>query len=55
MLKFFAGTFAIAGLIAASGPLIIHLLNRRRFRRVEWAAMDLLARNLRAARAEAAA
>lgn len=42
MFKFFAGTFAIAGLIAASGPIIIHLLNRRRFRVVEWAAMDFL-------------
>jgi len=42
MFKFFAGTFAIAGLIAATGPIIIHLLNRRRFRVVEWAAMDFL-------------
>lgn len=42
MFKFFAGTFAIAGLIAAAGPIIIHLLNRRRFRVVEWAAMDFL-------------
>ncbi len=42
MLKFFAGSFAIAGLIVASGPIIIHLLNRRRFRVVEWAAMDFL-------------
>lgn len=42
MLKFFAGTFAIAGLIAAAGPIIIHLLNRRRYRVVEWAAMDFL-------------
>ena len=44
MLKFFVGAFAIAGLIAASGPIIIHLLNRRRFRVVEWAAMDFLRR-----------
>ena len=42
MFKFLAGTFAIAGLIAAAGPIIIHLLNRRRFRVVEWAAMDFL-------------
>ena len=42
MFKFFAGSFAIAGLIAASGPIIIHLLNRRRFRVVDWAAMDFL-------------
>ena len=50
MLKFFAGTFAIAGLIAASGPLIIHLLNRRRFRRVEWAAMDFLRKAMQRSR-----
>lgn len=42
MLKFFAGIFAIAGIVAATGPIIIHLLNRRRFRTVEWAAMDFL-------------
>ncbi len=42
MLKFFASAFAVAGLLAATGPIIIHLLNRRRFRVVEWAAMDFL-------------
>lgn len=44
MLKFFVGAFAVAGLVAASGPIIIHLLNRRRFRVVDWAAMDFLRR-----------
>ncbi len=34
--------FAIAGLLAAAGPILIHLLNRRRYRQVEWAAMDFL-------------
>ncbi len=34
--------FAIAGAIFATGPLIIHLLNRRRFRVVHWAAMEFL-------------
>ena len=34
--------FAVAGAIAAAGPVIIHLLNRRRFRVVNWAAMDFL-------------
>ena len=34
--------FALAGAIAAAGPLIIHLLNRRRYRVVHWAAMDFL-------------
>ena len=42
MLSFFAGIFAIAGAAAAAGPVIIHLLNRRRYRVVEWAAMDFL-------------
>jgi hypothetical protein len=34
--------FAVAGAIAAAGPLVIHLLNRRRYRIVHWAAMDFL-------------
>jgi len=42
MLSFDASSFAIAGAIAAAGPIIIHLLNRRRFRTVSWAAMDFL-------------
>ncbi|MDB5384854.1 MAG: hypothetical protein JWM11_500 [Planctomycetaceae bacterium] len=42
MFSFFQSAFAWAGLAAASGPVIIHLLNRRRFRVVEWAAMDFL-------------
>src|SRR5918999_3291993 len=42
MLSFFAGAFAAAGAVAALGPVAIHLLNRRRYRVVEWAAMDFL-------------
>src|SRR6186713_2596509 len=34
--------FAALGALCALGPLIIHLLNRRRFRVVQWAAMDFL-------------
>jgi hypothetical protein len=34
--------FALAGAIAAAGPIVIHLLNRRRFRVISWAAMDFL-------------
>ncbi len=34
--------FALAGMLCACGPLVIHMLNRRRFRRVHWAAMDFL-------------
>lgn len=32
----------IAGAVAISVPIIIHLLNRRRFKEVAWAAMDFL-------------
>src|SRR5688572_9136389 len=42
MLDFTAASFALAGLAAAAGPVIIHLLNRRRFRVIPWAAMDFL-------------
>ncbi len=42
MIDFLAQPFAIAGAIAAAGPILIHLLNRRRFRTVNWAAMDFL-------------
>ncbi|MBC7852054.1 MAG: BatA domain-containing protein, partial [Pirellulaceae bacterium] len=34
--------FLIAGALCALGPIIIHLLNRRRFKVVQWAAMDFL-------------
>ncbi|UUO05427.1 BatA domain-containing protein [Blastopirellula sp. J2-11] len=37
-----ASGFAIAGLLCAAGPIIIHLMNRRRFRTVHWGAMDFL-------------
>ena len=42
MPAFFQVAFALAGLAAAAGPVVIHLLNRRRYRVVEWAAMDFL-------------
>ncbi len=42
MLSFDASSFAIAGAVAAAGPILIHLLNRRRFKTVNWAAMDFL-------------
>ena len=41
-MNFLTTPFAIAGLIATLGPIIIHILNRRRFRVVDWAAMDFL-------------
>lgn len=39
---FAAWHFAVAGFVCASLPVVIHLLNRRRFRVVQWAAMDFL-------------
>jgi hypothetical protein len=41
-LSFTSLPFLIAGAVFASGPIIIHLLNRRRYRVVQWAAMDFL-------------
>lgn len=38
----FVNPLALWGLILASAPIIIHLLNRRRFKVVEWAAMEFL-------------
>ena len=37
-LPFMAGL----GILAIASPIIIHLLNRRRFKIVDWAAMDFL-------------
>jgi len=34
--------FAVAGLIAAAGPVLIHLLNRQRYKTRQWAAMEFL-------------
>jgi hypothetical protein len=46
-LSFLSPAFAVAGLLLASLPIIIHILNRRRFRTVDWAAMDFLLRAMR--------
>lgn len=37
-----AWPFLAAGALCALGPVIIHLLNRRRYKVVQWAAMDFL-------------
>jgi hypothetical protein len=42
MLSFTVWQFAAAGAACAAAPVLIHLLNRRRYRVVEWAAMDFL-------------
>jgi len=34
--------FAVAGALCATVPIVIHLLNRRRYRVVQWAAMEFL-------------
>jgi len=40
----FINPFLLWGLAAAAVPIVIHLLNRRRFRRQRWAAMEWLLR-----------
>lgn len=44
MLTFLPGSqvLALAGLAAAAAPLVIHILNRQRYRLLDWAAMDFL-------------
>ncbi|HVT89139.1 MAG TPA: BatA domain-containing protein [Tepidisphaeraceae bacterium] len=44
---FVTPVFFVAGGLLASIPIIIHILNRRRFKTVEWAAMDFLLKALR--------
>ena len=38
----FLNTFILAGLVAVSFPIIIHLFNRRKAKVVEWGAMKFL-------------
>ena len=38
----FLNPIMLAGIAAISVPIIIHLLNRRRYKVVQWAAMDFL-------------
>src|SRR5262245_34909317 len=40
--SFTASSFFWAGALCATAPIIIHLLNRRRYRVVKWGAMDFL-------------
>ena len=41
MLSLFANPFTmIAGALLISSPIIIHLINRMRYKRVRWAAME---------------
>ena len=43
----FSPGFAVAGVLLAALPIAIHLLNRRRYKIVEWAAMDFLLRAMK--------
>ncbi len=42
MAELFVNPWMLGGLAALSAPIIIHLLNKRRFQIVDWAAMDFL-------------
>ncbi|MCS7034511.1 MAG: BatA domain-containing protein, partial [Phycisphaerae bacterium] len=44
---FVTPAFAVAGAVLAVIPIAIHLLNRRRYRTMPWAAMDFLRAALR--------
>src|SRR5438874_10723896 len=44
---FVTPAFFAAGLLLASIPIIIHILNRRRYKTVSWAAMEFLLRALK--------
>lgn len=44
---FLSPWFFTAGLLLATVPIIIHILNRRRFKTVTWAAMEFLLRAMR--------
>jgi hypothetical protein len=49
-MSFSVAAFAVGGAVAAAGPIIIHLLHRRRFRTVDWAAMQFLRQAVRQSR-----
>jgi hypothetical protein len=48
--SFSVGIFALAGVAAAAGPILVHLMNRRRFRTIDWAAMQFLREAVRQSR-----
>jgi Mg-chelatase subunit ChlD len=45
--SFMTPGFALAGILLASIPIIIHFLNRRRFKTINWAAMEFLLRAMK--------
>ena len=46
-LGLFGPAFAVAGVLLVGVPILIHLLNRQRFKVVDWAAMEFLLRAMR--------
>jgi hypothetical protein len=46
----FLNAILLGGLLAGAIPIIIHIINRNRFRRVQWGAMHLLEQILRTQR-----
>ena len=51
MLSLFANPFTmIAGALLISSPIIIHLINRMRYKRVRWAAMEFLLKSQKRSR-----
>ena len=44
---FVTPAFFVAGFLLASIPIIIHILNRRRYKTVQWAAMEFLLRAMK--------
>ena len=42
MLTWFLNPWMLLGTLAVASPILIHLLNKRRFKIVDWAAMDFL-------------
>ena len=51
MLSLFTNPFTmIAGALLISSPIIIHLINRMRFKRIRWAAMEFLLKSQKRSR-----
>ena len=47
MAEFFLAPAFLWGAAAAAAPILIHLLARQRYRRVQWAAMEFLRRAMK--------
>src|SRR5256885_12635774 len=47
LINFVTPAFFVAGLALASIPIIIHIVNRRRYKTIQWAAMEFLLRAMK--------